>query len=207
MQIRQVRDPTGNVSRHNGGAVFDLSRKSVVADADSGETQKDGSAAPSNSAPPPVAGTSAAGSTLDAAELATRGSMLAARRDFAPALADLTKAIEMSPEEPEYYFQRANTYWANGQADLALADFDHVISLKRDFLPAYIPRAQSTYGRRTNPPPFRILTPSIIWRPSQRICDSHWGRFMRRSIIFPLQSSNTDCGSTIIPMIRAWPRR
>lgn len=126
---------------YNGGAVFDLSRKTTVADADSADTQKDAAAAAASSAPS-GGGASADRSTPDAAELARRGSALAARRDFAPALADLTKAIEMSPEDPEYYFQRANAYWANGQADLALADFDRVISLKHDFLPAYIPRAQ-----------------------------------------------------------------
>ena len=136
---------------YNGGAVFDLSRKTVLADADSSDPQKGDSAAPANAAVPATAAPSATASAADAAELARRGSALAARRDFAPALADLTKAIAMSPEDPEYYFQRANAYWANGQADLALADFDHVISLKQDFLPAYIPRAQIKLWKKDQP--------------------------------------------------------
>ncbi len=78
----------------------------------------------------------------DAAELARRGSALAARRDFTPALAALSKAIEFRPTEPEYYYQRANAYRASGQGDPALADYDHAISLKQDFLPAYLPRAE-----------------------------------------------------------------
>jgi tetratricopeptide (TPR) repeat protein len=49
---------------------------------------------------------------------------------------------ELSPNDPEFYYQRANAYWANNQADLALADFEHVIALKQDFLPAYLPRAE-----------------------------------------------------------------
>jgi tetratricopeptide (TPR) repeat protein len=66
---------------------------------------------------------------------------LAARRDFGPALADLSKAIELSPNEPEFYYQRAETYSACGQRDRALKDYDRVLTLKQDFLPAYIPRA------------------------------------------------------------------
>ena len=37
---------------------------------------------------------------------------------------------------------------ANGEADLALQDFDRVIMLKRDFLPAYIPRAELRFAKK-----------------------------------------------------------
>jgi tetratricopeptide (TPR) repeat protein len=121
---------------YNGGPVFNLSKGS-------------GAAAAANTTEPSDAhddglqpSTDAPASAKDAALIARRGSALAARRDFAAALADLSKAIELSPNEPEYYFERANAYWANGQADLALADFDHVILLKNDFLPVYLPRAE-----------------------------------------------------------------
>ncbi len=80
--------------------------------------------------------------TEDAAVIARRGSASAARREFASALSDLTKAIELKPDEPEYYFERAKAYWGNGQTDLALADFDRAIHLKSDFLPAYLLRAE-----------------------------------------------------------------
>ena len=121
---------------YNGGPVFNLSKGS-------------GAAAAANTTEPSDAhddglqpSTDAPASAKDAALIARRGSASAARRDFAAALADLSKAIELSPNEPEYYFERANAYWANGQADLALADFDHVILLKNDFLPVYLPRAE-----------------------------------------------------------------
>ena len=87
-------------------------------------------------------GDNSGASPAPAAELARRGSALAARRDFGPALADLSKAIELSPNEPEFYYQRAETYSASGQADRALEDYNRVLTLRQDFLPAYIPRAE-----------------------------------------------------------------
>jgi clan AA aspartic protease (TIGR02281 family) len=113
---------------YNGGPVFNLTKNAGAASAAQTEPQ------PQAAAPPADAG--------DAAAIARRGAASAARHDFAAALADLTRAIELAPDEPEYYFERAKAYWGNGQADLALADFDHVIDLKSDFLPAYLSRAE-----------------------------------------------------------------
>jgi tetratricopeptide (TPR) repeat protein len=119
---------------YNGGPVFNLSQGANTAAATEveagGGDQQPAVDQKTNAAP------------ADAAEIARRGSALAARRDFAPALVELSRAIELSPNDPEYYFQRANAYLANSQPDPALADFDHVISLKQDFLPAYLPRAE-----------------------------------------------------------------
>ena len=120
---------------YNGGPVFNLSRHAdtVIANAAAGDAA---SAMP------------AADAVLtDPAELARRGSALSARRDFAPGIADLSKAVELAPAEPEYYYQRANAYWANGDSDKALADLDRVIGLRREFLPAYVPRAEIHLGR------------------------------------------------------------
>jgi predicted aspartyl protease/Tfp pilus assembly protein PilF len=124
---------------YNGGAVFNLSKgaNSAASAEPRGNDQARAAEQPSSAAP-----TSTGAASADAAEIARHGSALAARRDFVPALAELSKAIELSPNDPEFYYQRANAYWANNQADLALADFDHVIALKQDFLPAYLPRAE-----------------------------------------------------------------
>ncbi len=125
---------------YNGGPVFNLAKNGGPGKA---EAESEPSAAPDAPAPtaaPPTAGAAPAPAE-DADLIARRGAASAARRDFAPAISDLTKAIELKPGEPEYYFERANAYWGNRQADLALADFDHAIDLKRDFLPAYLPRA------------------------------------------------------------------
>ena len=74
--------------------------------------------------------------------LARRGEASAARRDFEHALADLSKAIELRPGEPEYLYQRAMVYRQSGQAAPALADLDHALALNQDFLRAYLPRAE-----------------------------------------------------------------
>ncbi len=134
---------------YNGGPVFDLSKKKTVADTDSAGAHPDAAAAPPDGAKSVDADKSAP--PADAAEFARRGSAQAARRDFAPALVNLTKAIGMSPDDPEYYFQRASAYSANGQADLALADLNRVIALKQDFLPAYIPRAEIKLWKNDQP--------------------------------------------------------
>ncbi len=124
---------------YNGGAVFNLSKGATSAGA---APESGGVDQPVTAQQPSSTQQSEAKAPADAAEIARHGSALAARRDFVPALAELSKAIELSPNEPEYYFQRANAYWANSQPDLALVDLDHVISLKQDFLPAYLPRAE-----------------------------------------------------------------
>lgn len=130
---------------YNGGPVFNLSKNA------GGQSATDQNTASGRDDSPPAAAANASGgqqttdsgtTSTDAAELARHGSALAARRDFTAALADLSKAIELAPNEPEYYFQRANAYLTNAQVDLALTDFDRVIALKPDFLPAYLPRAE-----------------------------------------------------------------
>jgi tetratricopeptide (TPR) repeat protein len=150
---------------YNGGPVFNLSQHRAVSSENGSEDQStartadaqiaDARTADARTTESPAADAKQAGSPdaspAHAAELARRGSALAARRDFGPALADLSSAIQLSPNEPEYYFQRANTYRASGQADLALKDYDHVLMLKQDFLPAYIPRAEIKLAKKDMP--------------------------------------------------------
>jgi len=130
---------------YNGGPVFNLSQNRAASSEGSGEDQSSARTADAKQADNSDA------SPSHAAELARRGSALAARRDFGPALADLSTAIRLSPNEPEYYYQRADAYLASGQADLALTDYDHVLMLKQDFLPAYIPRAEIKLAKQDTP--------------------------------------------------------
>jgi len=130
---------------YNGGPVFNLSQNRAVPSPGSPEDQSNAPAGEAKQADNSDA------SAPRAAELARRGSALAARRDFGPALSDLSTAIQLSPNEPEYYYQRADAYRASGQADLALTDYDHVLLLKQDFLPAYIPRAEIKLAKQDTP--------------------------------------------------------
>jgi tetratricopeptide (TPR) repeat protein len=111
---------------YSGGPVFNLSRGTAAKDA--------APASAANGNP-----SAAEGNAVDAAR---KGSALVARREFESGLAYLSRAVELSPNDPEFYFQRGNAYWASGQADLALADYDRATQLKADFLPAYVSRAQ-----------------------------------------------------------------
>jgi tetratricopeptide (TPR) repeat protein len=130
---------------YNGGPVFNLSQNRAVPSQGSPEDRSNAKTGEAKQADNSDA------SAPHAAELARRGSALAARRDFGPALTNLSTAIQLSPNEPEYYYQRADAYRASGQADLALADYDHVLMLKHDFLPVYIPRAEIKLAKQDTP--------------------------------------------------------
>ena len=130
---------------YNGGPVFNLTKTpsataAQAAEAPKDEAAKDG-AAKAEAASDHKAG-AAADEQSDPDALARRGEAFAARHDFEHALADLSKAVELRPDEPEYLFQRAMVYRRSGAADLARADLDHVLTLNQDFLRAYMPRAE-----------------------------------------------------------------
>jgi len=110
---------------YNGGPVFNLRGPppaTANATADTPEKESDGG--------------------LDAAALARRATGFAGRRDFDHALADLTQASEMEPNNPEYIFLRGQVYAQKGDADKALADFDRTVQLKPDHVAALMNRAE-----------------------------------------------------------------
>jgi tetratricopeptide (TPR) repeat protein len=79
---------------------------------------------------------------LDAGGFARRGAAFAARHEYAKAIADLTKACELAPQEAGYFLQRAQAYAGNQQMDLAKADIEQTLKLKPDDITALMVRAQ-----------------------------------------------------------------
>jgi tetratricopeptide (TPR) repeat protein len=121
---------------YNGGPVFNLSRTAPAADA------ADAAAAKAPATDSDTADAHPRDEPADAAAYARRGAAFSGRRDFAHAIADFTRALELNPTEAEYAYQRGMAYWQNEQPIPALSDFDHALQLNTDYLPALISRAQ-----------------------------------------------------------------
>jgi predicted aspartyl protease/Flp pilus assembly protein TadD len=105
---------------YNGGPVFNLA--AAPPPKSSTETPAADSAG----------GAPSAGEPTDAAGYSRRGTAFAARRDFEHALADLTRACEMAPDNAQYFYQRAMVYRDRNQPDPEMADLDRTLELKSD---------------------------------------------------------------------------
>jgi tetratricopeptide (TPR) repeat protein len=119
---------------YNGGPVFNLSSSAYTAK--STEPASETSSAVKKES----------GEPADAATYSRRGTAFAARRDFERALADLTRASELAPSRPEYFYQRGVVYQESGHADPAMADFNRALELKPDDVPALTARAALRLG-------------------------------------------------------------
>jgi predicted aspartyl protease/Flp pilus assembly protein TadD len=132
---------------YNGGPVFNL-KKTLPAAAAQAANAAQPAEPPKDAAASDHQGMAAADEHADPDALARRGEASAARRDFEHAIADLSRAVELRPDDPEYLYQRAMVYRQNGQAILALADLDHVLTLHQDFLRALMPRAEIRFQQK-----------------------------------------------------------
>jgi tetratricopeptide (TPR) repeat protein len=138
---------------YNGGPVFDLSAARKAAESAGAEA----STGASKEAPGPDAANRLDQPT-DAAGFARRGAAYDARHDYDAAIADLTRACELTPTESGYFYQRGMAHWHKGQGDLALADFDQAIKLKPDDPDALIGRAGLRASRHA---PAAEVTPDL----------------------------------------------
>ena len=121
---------------YNGGPVFDMK---MAPQKQSVEQQAAG--AP-GLAPP--------AETMDADAYSRHAAALASRRDFDGAIADLTKAIALAPNEPRYLYERAMAHRASLQPRMALDDLNQALTLKPDYIPALLGRA-GAYEFRKEP--------------------------------------------------------
>lgn len=144
---------------YNGGPVFDLTaRNASPQPAPASDQGSSPAAGVPESSPPAEPATSPRAEPAppdtsarldqptDAASYTRRGAAEAARHDYRSAIADLTRACELAPTEPENFYERGMAYWHTRQPDLALADFDRAIRLKPDDADALIARATLRAG-------------------------------------------------------------
>jgi tetratricopeptide (TPR) repeat protein len=135
---------------YNGGAVFNLTTLPTKSAGNSPPVASppatEASATEPSAAQPSAAEPPAKGDPTDAAGFSRRGNAFAARRDYEHALADLTRACELAPEEAGYFYQRGLVHWQNGQPRLALTDFDQALKLKPDDLETLMARAALQLG-------------------------------------------------------------
>jgi tetratricopeptide (TPR) repeat protein/predicted aspartyl protease len=135
---------SGSAAADQSAAPADKSAAPATLAADSSNLPKE-SAPPSSDTPAPAI---PAGQPTDAAGFSRRGTAFAARRDFQHAIADLTRACELAPTEPDYFLERGRVRVDNRQPVLAMSDFDQAIKLKPDDVPALVSRAALRLARR-----------------------------------------------------------
>jgi tetratricopeptide (TPR) repeat protein len=149
---------------YNGGPVFNLAGAKYASPvpAPTNPTNTSGAAAqaptnaadtsapteptPTTAAPAPAptntTKASAGAASGDAADYSRRGAVFASRRDFEQALANLTRACELNPDNAEYFYQRGMVHWELKQGAAAMSDFDLALKLKPDYLAALLARAE-----------------------------------------------------------------
>ena len=134
---------------YNGGPVFNLAatvQRGAAASVDNAQAA-DESADSGNATVDAAPDTTSPDEPTDAADFSRRGTAFAARRDFEHAIADLTRACELAPNEADYFYQRGRAYAGNRQLELAMTDFDRAIDLKPDNVDARVARATLRLAR------------------------------------------------------------
>ena len=126
---------------YNGGPVFRLDRNPGAQVRAQGSVPSDPLAAGgATGSAPQAASPAAAGDAVTAADYQRRGAASAARRDFAAAIADFSKAIELEPEAGSYYQARAMARLGARQPVLAMADLSEALKRQPNNVEALVTR-------------------------------------------------------------------
>jgi predicted aspartyl protease/tetratricopeptide (TPR) repeat protein len=134
---------------YNGGPVFNLTHINngaapSVPDSPPASSPA-GDAAPVSGAPqdrPSEESKAAVADNGDAADFSRRGTAMAARGDYDHALPALSRACELAPDNPEYFFQRSRLYTRMGNRVLAGKDLDQTLKLNPQHVAALVSRAE-----------------------------------------------------------------
>ena len=95
----------------------------------------------------PGTGEQSSGDTpTDAAGFRRRGMAYASMHEFDRAIADLTRACELSPGDADNHYERGLIYDRDGQFKPALEDFDAAIKTQPDDIDAHMARARLLQG-------------------------------------------------------------
>ena len=98
--------------------------------------------------PAPTQTAAGADPALDAEGYSRRAAAFAGRRDYEHAIADLTQAIALKPDEARYYYERALDHRANLQPAKALDDLDAAIKLRPEYIDALLRRSEAWVARK-----------------------------------------------------------
>ena len=120
---------------YNGGPVFRLDQAQVAGKTTRANPDKEGV-----DAAKAVPAALAADAPKTVADYVRRAAASRARQDFAAAIADLTKAIELEPSNTEHYLQRAQMFAASRLPARAIADYGEILKRKPDSTPALLGR-------------------------------------------------------------------
>jgi tetratricopeptide (TPR) repeat protein len=131
---------------YNGGPVFNL-ESSLTAEIPEQST----------AASDPAADLPASDQPADAAGFARRGAAFASRNNFRQAIADLTRASELDPNEPQYFYDRGIARLNNSQPTLAMSDFNQTLKLKPEHVGALVARAELRVAARLRADPLADL--------------------------------------------------
>ena len=102
---------------YNGGPVFRL---------------EDGGASPNSAATPLRDVAEAPSQPKTADDFSRRAAASTSRRDFKAAVADLSEAVKLDPQEGKHLVARAQARLASGDGVLAMADLDQALKLKAE---------------------------------------------------------------------------
>ncbi len=123
---------------YNGGPLFNLDLPQALSGAANSQGNP-GAAAPAGATSPEQQGSD---TPTDADGFRRRGMAFASMRELDRALADLTRACDLAPDDMQSHYQRGLIYVEDGQFKSALQDFNIVLTIQPNDIDAHLARAE-----------------------------------------------------------------